>query len=337
MEWLMAEGGTVIRYRTARDLLGWDEERLTPLAADLHGSEIVEKWLQNLTHETRFNAVHGSKDTCIENALQKLVQLGLKAGHAPLDDAIGSIEAFFAPGPKPRLPSPFNTFKETLVAAQLANAGYGAHREVARRMKARAETVSAFARTGDTDIFIPANEHGKLPGSFEGRGVIRDDLYNEGNLKLPWIHDLLGWDDGPGLDDVLAYILSTDYQALPWGYGILWIRPRRFLAMGWSIKLAEPSGTLVSQRTAGSFLWHLSALSKFRAIRESAWFVRSLAHLDRFRRDDGTWEFPRDYLPEKRDSYMVGGGHMGLGENRRRRNWRANESTFWRMYLSREI
>lgn len=339
---LMSEGGAIIRFRAARDILGWPEDRLAPLRAALYENPVTQKWLQTLSRETHFNGVHGSKDSCIENALQKLVQLGCRAGDPELDDVVGPIPDWLDVASNARMPSPFITFKETLIAGHLANAGYGDHGEVSSRLRARLDTVHAHAITGDTDIFRPRSDYGKLPGAFEGRGVIRDDLYNNGNLKLPWIHDVLGWSDASMkvdqgmLDDILDFILSDDYQALPWGYGILMVDKRRFLAMGWSIKLQKPGPELIRRRQAGSFLWQLSILSSFQRVRESTWFTNSLEHLDQFRKSDGTWQFPPDYLNEKTHQYMVGGGHMGLGENRRKKNWRWLESTFWRLYFGRQ-
>jgi hypothetical protein len=65
----------------------------------------------------------------------------------------------------------------------------------------------------------------------------------------------------------------------------------------------------------------------FPRAREHRWFRESLARLEEHRTDRGTWLLPRAWLREKPVAYWVGGGHMGLEENRRTKAAIEREST----------
>lgn len=76
--------------------------------------------------------------------------------------------------------------------------------------------------------------------------------------------------------------------------------------------------------------------SRFGVARESIWFQDALSMLEQSRTERGTYRFPSDHLKEKRNSYhLYGGAHMGLGENRRKRDWIEVESTFRMLNIKR--
>ena len=73
----------------------------------------------------------------------------------------------------------------------------------------------------------------------------------------------------------------------------------------------------------------LELAARFAPARRSQWFKTALADLERHRTEKGTYRFPGEYLKEKRNSYYIyQGAHMGVGENRRKRDWIEIESTF---------
>ena len=70
-------------------------------------------------------------------------------------------------------------------------------------------------------------------------------------------------------------------------------------------------------------------MGEFPTTREHPWFINSLNHLEGFRTEKGTYQFPRTYLPEKPVGYWVTGARMALEENRRKAIAIEMESTFW--------
>lgn len=80
-----------IRYRVAREFLK-DEKAAKKIEAELLENPVVVLWLKNLKPQTppQYWAMeHGSFDYCLENALPKLVQLGLHGGLPQVTDALG--------------------------------------------------------------------------------------------------------------------------------------------------------------------------------------------------------------------------------------------------------
>ncbi|HML49731.1 MAG TPA: hypothetical protein PKE04_23595, partial [Clostridia bacterium] len=132
------------------------------------------------------------------------------------------------------------------------------------------------------------------------------------------------------IDAIVAYILDDRYQLLRPGYGLMLVPPNRYYSMGWSVRL---SGWFEDRPLdVGSLLWCVDLMAPFAVARQSEWFQRMLRHL-KAQGSGGIFEFPSAYLKEAHRSYYVGGGHMGLGEDRKQRNWRAIESTAWMLRI----
>ena len=86
MDWLLENGGPVIRYRTATELLNEPKIiNIEQLSQELIRSQMVGAWLERLGTSKEFVHLHSSKMTAYENAMGKLVQLGCKNGITPFD------------------------------------------------------------------------------------------------------------------------------------------------------------------------------------------------------------------------------------------------------------
>jgi hypothetical protein len=60
-----------------------------------------------------------------------------------------------------------------------------------------------------------------------------------------------------------------------------------------------------------------------------------LGHLGKYDAGGGVYRFPAGWLRERR-GYAVQGSHISYGEDRKKRNWREVESTFYMCLLCRE-
>ena len=59
----------------------------------------------------------------------------------------------------------------------------------------------------------------------------------------------------------------------------------------------------------------MNLVSGFPGAYEQQWFRQRIDHLEHYRTDRGTYLFPKEYLPEKKNSYyLYSGAHLGLGE-----------------------
>ncbi|MBN1247916.1 MAG: hypothetical protein JXC32_09680 [Anaerolineae bacterium] len=88
-QWLLAEGGPAIRYRTATELLDTPPSDVTELLADLTSYGMVQTWVDRLRPPERGSLanLHGSHPDAFENICAKLYELGIRPGMVPAYDA----------------------------------------------------------------------------------------------------------------------------------------------------------------------------------------------------------------------------------------------------------
>jgi hypothetical protein len=165
--WLLENGGPVIRYRTATELLpqktSLDIPRLTD---EMLQSPQVRLWLERLVRPRLLNdstttqtvqtsgidQIHNSKPTALENALAKLADFGLKKGMPEFDRRTLPYRKWMKDNAKRPSTNVYNKFGLALAAAFLARAGYIHEPAVQYLLKRRLDMVHDFARKGDYDI-----------------------------------------------------------------------------------------------------------------------------------------------------------------------------------------
>lgn len=339
LQWLMDHGGPVIRHRTATELQESGGQQ-----RELLSDPFVLSWLNNLDPKNvTLRTCHGSFDTCFENAMGMLLQLGVRAGMSALDERTGPIRDWFA-GMMKTDPYQWNIFAMALFASFLAFAGY---EEVAIQsfLHMRLDTLYSFISLGSYDLYDDPNKFKGIPTAFKSRPVIKPELYGGGNYKYPLIYDLYGLagmlDKGnPAETDkigaVIRYIMTAEYhQTVDNGYGIVVSPDGRYYSMGWDVKLPGFLGFAEETEKQGPLLLHrLELMSRFPGAVKQEWFSNAISYLERFQTDRGTYLFPRHYLREG-TGYWVSAMHMSLGENRRVKTALELESTFRMMILKK--
>jgi len=340
VNWLFENGGPAIRYRTATELMPTsDSVDIGRLAEELLQSELVRTWLGRLIPATSLNGLHGSKATAFENVMGKLTDLGLMSGVPELDQRTRPFRRWLEDNAKRPPRHIFDIFIRTLIAAFLARAGYINEPAVGIVLKNRLETVYDFTRRGRYDIYVSQADYPKMPRSFRSKPLIDPALTSDGNVCLPWIYDIIGLtaylpdrgteDDWTKTNTVINYILNSQYQKLPRGYGVLRAENGRYRAMGWSVHLPGFLGNPSEDSSIGMLVQRLSLMAQFPVATQHSWFMDSLRHLGSFQTERGTYLFPRSYLQEDSVGYWVVGRRMGLEESRRTRLAFELESTFW--------
>jgi hypothetical protein len=345
LKWLMDYGGAVIRYRTAMELLesggGYDMNRLT---VELLEDPFVQAWLLSLNPKNVSpRTYHGSFDTCFENATGMLLQLGLRAGMAALDERTRPIRDWFAIMMEAE-PSRRDVFAMALFAAFIAYAGYEDNGIIAF-LRMRLDTLYSFASLGSYELYDDPDKFKGIPTAFKSKPVIKPELYGGGNYKYPLIYDMYGLaaivkKGGPlesgKIDTVIRYIMTPEYhQTVADGYGIVVSPSGKYYSMGWDVKLPGFSGFTGEEDQKGPLLLHrLDLMANFPSAVNHEWFTNALCHLERFQTERGTYLFPKQYLREG-TGYFVSGIHMSLGENRRAKIALELESTFRMMLIKK--
>ncbi|MBN1400152.1 MAG: hypothetical protein JXA74_04900 [Anaerolineae bacterium] len=322
LEWLYANAGPIVRWRMVRDLdyaLGDADQRA--LYAQVLATDEVQRWLANLGG----GQVHGSKDTCAENPMAKLVEYGLRAGEPALDakmlpyaQRVGRYEP---------------SWGSIVVAPFLIAAGYDDHPAVRSWWLERLETLYRTALRRDYDLYAPPEVAAQVPKAWRGKPIYKLE-YTEGPWRLPTCYDLYAMAHWPCEDqtqrtriaEVVTYLSDPRFQDTPGGYE--WDRQRhRCYAAG---------RVFLACLNRNRLVLFMTLLARFAAARDQPWFRRALAELEGYRTERGTYILPSEHLGEQRDAYHIyGGAHMGLGEDRRRRGWREIESSFRVWHIQR--
>jgi hypothetical protein len=362
--WVFDNGGPAIRYRTATELLSDSSIDVGKLAGKLIESPLVTEWLErlgpplqpealrNLRESVRrhlmMDQIHSSRNTAYENVMGKLVQLGCRAGMPAFDAKTAPWRSWLEDATERAAEPPFGLFRQRIVASFLMMAGYHDEAAVSRHVRGLLETVADLARQRDYDIYIDQDTYPGYPKSFRPKPLINPELYPDGEMRLPSIHDINAFahlpEDGRDaatqekIDTVVAYILDDRFQRLPPGYGVIYQGQRRFYAAGWGVKLPGYFGfgaadVGAADFDASQFVQRLELMAHFPTARGDRWLTESLAHLEGFRTGRGTYLFPAPFLQEKKQAYWVTGGYMGFEEGKRSAKARELESTFWMLKI----
>lgn len=331
-QWLVESAGPAIRYRAASELLG------RPTAPDeLVRSALVQRWLSRLVPPVARKTLHGSRADQFENAIGKLMQLGVAAGMPKLDRAVRPHLEWLRREPEPGTEW-YAHFERDLVANGLSAAGYRAHPVVRALVAERLDRVASFCRKQRYDIYVDRSGYRGIPAGFRNRPLVDPALHANGRLPLPTIWDVVAASDlrthttdrelRSKLDAIARYVLTPAYQKLPESYGILRAGPSHYWAIGWDVKLPGHQRPPRSPIEHATWLIRLELFAPFPSARRSEWFRRALQVLATHRTPGGTYAFPRALLPEKQSGYWVLGAYTGLEENRRTRLALELESTF---------
>jgi hypothetical protein len=141
------------------------------------------------------------------------------------------------------------------------------------------------------------------------------------------------------IDSIIRYI-STDafHNTVADGHGILESSEKKYHAVGWDPKYPgwlDVKG-YIENINAPKLLFFAQYISKYPPARKTKWFSDLLEYLGTYKTESGTFIFPAEWLKEQQ-GYAVLGNHLSFGENRKKKNWREIESTFYVQLLTQRM
>jgi hypothetical protein len=350
-EWLLENADIPIRYRVLRELCG-DDEAARKIESDYLSHPELARWICNLKQEDKRprERHHGYLDAHFENAIQKCAQLGMHAGLAVVRDAagffLGELEKNAANPQKRKM----RDFYSILSSNLLSQAGFD-DRVVTDYMLGNLDVLWRFVRQGSYDIYISNEERDRLPGvppAWRQHKFLKPELVDNYGFCYPLVYDILGLHKlyelgdetvSTKVDDVIHYIADDRYhREISDGYGILIEGKRRYLSIGWDAKFPgwDNAETYLSGPNPSQLLYFVLHITKYPLAVKTRWFEDVRRLLETYKTQRGTYLFPAAWLLEK-TGYAVGGQHMSFGENRRKKNWREVESTFYMALLDRNL
>ncbi len=266
-EFLYENGAPVLQNEAAQAL------GISPkgLREEMLKNPQVTYWLDCLAQFMKRQAIHGSADECFENIMYKLLSLGIQEQDHPLLAECSAllIQILIQRAGDEKL---YDTINPTILCGWLTGMGHG-DRIVCDLARQRIGAVYSFAKKGIYDIYVNPQGYPAIPAARAGHPLVDPALY-EGNVwKLPTVHDLFIFARLPKplrkdgqlqekIDTAVRYILDERYQRLPWGYGLMLVKPNKYYGMGWSVHLHgyESSGSL---KLAGGTVWDAGVIVPF--------------------------------------------------------------------------
>jgi hypothetical protein len=362
--WLMDNADAPIRYRIAREFLR-DEKIAKDIEEELIENPAVTLWLKNLKPQTppqHWSMEHGSFDFCLENALPKIVQLGLHGGLPQVKDAL----EFYLAKMRNIDSLDFQTIKienpgvsyrkckqlYAILTANLLSLANMEDESAIRYMLGSLDEMYNFVQKKIYDIYLSEDERRRLtrvPKNWKSTDYfINPDVVKKYGFSYPIVYDIMGmyrlYDlKNPEVDKkinaVISYISTDEFHLkITDGYGILVEEDGKYHGMGWDPKYPGWFDLPDYMETGNvpKLLFFSQYISKYPAAEKTKWFSDLLNYIEKYRTEDGTYLFPGTWLKES-TGYAVQGYHMSFGENRRKKNWREIESTFYVQLLLQNL
>lgn len=313
IEQLYQQANPIIKYKIDKELYQKD------MTIDQYMSledDPISYWLNVYNRRE----IHGRKDDAYENAIGKLLEYGLTKEHEPFHQQYGYIlENKYWQADQ----SFQGLLMKSVVYPFLIRGGYLDHPCIKEFLMNRIQTIeSTIEKYGYDfeDILC------KRPKKYKDQFIFKVDITKE---WLPTIYDLYAFAFYPNKDDevsdriekIVTYLLDDRYQQIPENAYIYDSTKKYYYAAG------NVYHACMKQERKILMIY---LLSHFNAAGNSHMFISALDNLLTCQRDDGFYVLDKSLLVEKKDRYhLYAGGHMGLGEERKSKNWLKIESTFW--------
>jgi len=343
-KWLIENADYPIKY-----ILVKDNSYIAPLMQNIE----VKAWFSRLTKRVErgdLSDIHGSHDYRYENIVGKCYILGLNAKIPQFDltmrffidflnKKIDENRIAYAFGEKLTFDKIYQYRDyETILACYLPFLGYVHEESVQYVANKRANLIYEFTKQGRYNVYRSDLSY---PGaSKEWKPYIVDpELYKNGNIALPSIHDLILFagiypyitnDIKLKVETTVRWLFDERYKRINSRLYYYVADDPRYKSKAINAKVGLPDLYEIKQadsKTLQALLYLCFVLSHFEAAKE--WVLEVVSYLEQYRTKSGRYIFPIEMITEKKDSYVIDGGHMNIGEIQKSKNYREIVSTYW--------
>ena len=335
---LLKEANVAIKYRVIGEICNeYSTTEYARLKAELRNSEEIKRLLEYLSNHKE---LHGATLYAAENTINMLIDRGYLYGVG--FDEFDRILENLVQEVKVRKIEENHVLRYLpyiVIIPFLLRAGVRENWMI-EFVKERIDTIYSFIKRKDYDIYDDINIYKGIPKSFQDRPIIRPELYEHGQIKLPLEYDVYGFasiynelnqEYKNRIDEIIIYIMDVNFKKIVDGYGIL-VDKKKYWALGWTPKLVD----LEKEYCNNPLLLKLELFSNFEVAVRAEWFLQAMELIEKYKYDNDLYNYPKNYLTEK-DSCWVLGNHMGIGENRRSKNALIYEGTFRTLLIKNNL
>lgn len=324
----------------------------------IHKSEDIELFLQNsevAAWLSRFGErslsdnigdIHGSHDYRMENILGKCWILGLSKDIPAFAENMAFILRYLnrhiqmAPPDEPGFGKIYH-FRdcEKVLGCFLPFLGYHDDPAVLHIARKRLEILYQFTRQKRYDIYIDGAKLKGVKREWQPY-IINPDLYADGHIALPDMHDFLLFagilpfltaEEREKVDTIAEWLFDEDYNSIIRRYGYFYVPGGSYntKAVIFKLHLLDFRNMTFDKGDLVSPVFNIFVLSHFSIARKSEWFSPALMYLNQHKNENERYCFPSYLITEKPDSYAIFGGHMNVGENKKSKLYSEIISTYW--------
>jgi hypothetical protein len=145
------------------------------------------------------------------------------------------------------------------------------------------------------------------------------------------MYDVMAEDEKQKIAVVVQWLFGEQDNTLYRRYGYFYVPNGAYLAKAIIFKpsLLNFKDMSFDKGDLASLLFILFVLSHFQSARNSEWFSLALEYLEQYKNQEGRHQFPPHLIVEKPDCFVIGGGHMNVGENKKATRYHEIISTYW--------
>lgn len=339
-QWLLETAGIPIRYNLNKNSA--DKEKL------FQNSQVSEWYLRlaQRSDDENMGDIHGSHDYRMENILGKCWILGLSKDIDPFAEKMAFISEYLnrhiqTPPPAQLSFGKIYYFRdyEKVLSCFLPLLGFQDDPAVLYIARKRINILYEFTRDKRYDIYIDGSKLNGVKKEWQSF-IINPDFYADGHIALPDIHDFILFagmysfldpEEKSKVETITEWMFHKDYASIIRRYGYFYIPGGSYntKAVIFKLHLLDFYDMVFDKGDLVPLVFTVFFLSHFKAARESEWMSSALNYLDQYKNKAGHYSFPAHLITEKADSYVIFGGHMNVGENRKSKLYREIISTYW--------
>ena len=309
----------------------------------------VSAWLSRLAERSQadnIGDIHGSHDYRIENILGKCWILGLSKEISAFAERMEFILHFLNQHIQVNPPDELSFGKiyhfrdcEKVLSCFLPFLGYHGNAAILQIARKRLDILYLFTQQKRYDIYVDGSKLKGVKKEWQPH-IINPDLYADGHIALPDMHDYLLFagllpyltnDEKAKAEAIVEWLFDEGYSGISRRYGYFYAPGGSYSTKAVIFKLHLPDFRCMAfdKGDLVSLVFNVFVLSHFKAARDSGWFSMALQCLDQYKNENGRFIFPPHMITEKSDSYVIFGGHMNVGENKKSKLYNEILSTYW--------